>query len=437
MFILVFLTVHLHARPISVSQQIHELIRAVSSDSISKHLDQLCWANGHQSRVTYTPGNYFAAEYIAQYLESLPGIHSVQRDTFYMQYATSPYHTWPLINIVATLPGKAQEPKTIILGAHYDASASREGGSSYYSAHWETLRAQGADDNASGVAAMLEIARILSDPSRLFEPDENLVFIAFAAEEYHPGHPNYHHLGSLYDAEKRKKTNAPLQAALILDMIAYNPNTDYIEVISNEASLWLADKVYESAQNYIDSLILNETPVDVPYSDHESYQQYGFSSILLMENDSPWNDDLPFYTSNPYYHKTTDKIETLNFSLLEKVTQLALATLAELSQNQPAYIFDTDPAFSASKPSDFHLKTYPNPFNYSTQITFQLNEPGPVTIEIFDLGGKKVDVLCQNDYFTAGTHKISWNARENASGLYLMAIRSTGKTYYSKLTLIR
>jgi hypothetical protein len=228
-----------------------------------------------------------------------------------------------------------------------------------------------------------------------------------------------------------------LQAALILDMIAYNPNTDYIEIISNEASLWLADKVYESAQNYIDSLTLNETPVDVPYSDHESYQQYGFSSILLMENDSPWNDDWPFYTSNPYYHKTTDKIETLNFSLFEKITQLALATLADLSKDQPANMFGPDPALSASKPADFLLKTYPNPFNYSTQIAFHLIEPGPVTIEIFDLTGKKVDVLCQNDYFTAGAHNVRWNAKGYASGLYLLAIRSAGTHHYSKLTLIR
>lgn len=316
-FIIVFLLILniSFGQSLSYNQQIQDLADSVNIGNIENHITQLCWANGFESRVTFTQGNYIAAEYIAQYFESLPGISSVVRDTFNLYVATPPYNGYPIINIIATLEGTYVDSGMIILGGHYDASGSHE---SNWGTHWSTLKAQGADDNATGVASLMEIARILSSPENHFINTKTIKFIAFAAEEYHPEHSTYHHIGSLYDAQKTYQHNLRLDAVVVLDMIGYNPITDYVEIISNTSSLWLTDYVYDSVNLYVPNLITNATPVDVSYSDHDSYQQYGYSAILLMENDSPWNDDPPNYLSNPFYHSIGDSIGTLNFSVVEK-----------------------------------------------------------------------------------------------------------------------
>jgi len=74
-------------------------------------------------------------------------------------------------NIVATLPGNGSNPGAVLLVAHYDSRP--------IDAYDGSSRAPGANDNGSGVAAMLEIARLLSTQ----EWNMDVVFVAFAAEE--------------------------------------------------------------------------------------------------------------------------------------------------------------------------------------------------------------------------------------------------------------
>ena len=94
---------------IAQKADIQELVDMVSSSEIQIQLDSLCWSGGYQSRITYTEGSYYSAEYIATYFESLPGITRVERDTFYMNYASPPYNTYPLINIAAYLEGSSDD----------------------------------------------------------------------------------------------------------------------------------------------------------------------------------------------------------------------------------------------------------------------------------------------------------------------------------------
>jgi hypothetical protein len=417
----------------SYSIKIQELVNEISSDSLKKHLDSLCWANGHQSRITFTPGNYYSAEYIARYFESLPGISSVSRDTFYFDTLPEPYDTYPMINIIATLEGDHPDSGNIIIGGHYDASASRESGNEYYQAYWQTLKAQGADDNASGVAAMMEIARILSDPEHAIQTESTVKFIAFAAEEYHPVHAEYHHIGSLYDALDRYNRGELIKAVIVLDMIAYNPNTDYIEVIADNQSMWLADLIYDINELYTDDLKMNDWPADVPYSDHESYQRYGFSSILLMENDSPWNNDQPYYTSNPYYHKTSDLASTINQVQMRKVTQLALASVADLANAGET----TGISSEQEIPDDLKIRVYPNPFNTRVLISITLAGRCNVNAEIFSISGENVAKLADNDVMDEGYNTLHWDADGQASGIYILRINTSRGVGYSKLSLIR
>ncbi len=419
----------LQGQSLTYNIKIQELCDMVDEENISLTLADLCWANGYQSRVTFTPGNYYAAEYIAQFFESLPGISTVVRDTFYLSTATYPYNGYPIINVSATLEGSEPDSGYILLGAHYDASGNHEGD---WDTNWQNIRAQGADDNATGVAGVMEVARVLSNPASNFINKKTIKFVAFGAEEYHPTHPNYHHIGSLFDAEATQKNNENLQATIILDMFGYNPLSEYVEVISDNPSLWLADQVYQAISLYTPSLETNSTPADVPYSDHDSYQKYGFPSILLMENDRPWNNQLPDYQANPFYHSIGDSISTLNLSLITKVIKSALASIAHFSGSNE--ITSITESHDSNASEQLRFTVYPNPSNSQTTFQIDLAQALNLSIDIFNATGQMVGSLAKNIFYESGVHSISWNTNHLASGLYFVSL--SGNNYYKNFKLI-
>jgi hypothetical protein len=419
------------AQSIEYNPKIKSLVDSVSIGNLQNHIEQLCWAGGYQTRSTHTLGNYAAAEYIATYFESLPGITEVVRDTFYIYSSTPPYHVSPVINIVAYLQGSDSE--ITLIGAHYDASGSRDSATDY-DENWQTMKIQGADDNATGVAAIMEIARILSDAANNLGNKKTIKFIAFAAEEYHPTNPGVHHAGSLWDADKMYDNKENLTSVIVLDMFGYNPLKDYVEVISNNPSLWLADIIYENKDHYVPSLETNTFPADVPYSDHESYQKFGFPAILLMENDRPWNDDSPNYLKNPYYHTEADTIGTLNFSLIHNVTKTALSNVAYLSIGELSAIEENS---GEILPITFKAKAFPNPFNAQTQIQFELFKPQQLSISLYNLLGQEIVSLETDTRFNSGQHTIKWDAHNFSSGIYICRISGEDINYGFKLNLIK
>ena len=66
-----FLSNLLLGQSISYDQKIQTMVDLVNEDTLRHHVSELCLAEGYQSRVTFTPGNYYAAEYIAQYFQLL------------------------------------------------------------------------------------------------------------------------------------------------------------------------------------------------------------------------------------------------------------------------------------------------------------------------------------------------------------------------------
>lgn len=82
-------------------------------------------------------------------------------------------------------------------------------------------------------------------------------------------------------------------------------------------------------------------------------------------------------------------------------------------------------------------QNYPNPFNPSTIIQYQLNEQTEVTLEIFDLLGRKVAVLIDGDRKVAGTHQVVFEASTLSSGIYIYKLETKDKALYKKMTLIK
>ena len=89
-----------------------------------------------------------------------------------------------------------------------------------------------------------------------------------------------------------------------------------------------------------------------------------------------------------------------------------------------------------SAPDDAILTNYPNPFNPSTIIRYQLPENGPVTLQVFDLLGRQVAELV-NEVQSAGLHSIHFNAEHLSSGLYIYRLQAGDQVLTRQMSLVK
>lgn len=91
----------------------------------------------------------------------------------------------------------------------------------------------------------------------------------------------------------------------------------------------------------------------------------------------------------------------------------------------------------AAKPTDLTLlPNYPNPFNPTTNITYQLPETGRVNVGVYDITGRRVQTLVDGVQ-KAGIHTIQFNASQLSTGIYLYKIQWGSKSIVRKMTLIK
>ncbi|MDD8028846.1 MAG: M20/M25/M40 family metallo-hydrolase [Acidobacteriota bacterium] len=205
-------------------------------------------------------------------------------------------------NIIATLPGKAVPNRVVIVCAHYDSISDEP----------ETL-APGADDNASGTAAVLEIARVLAAAPL----DYTVKFICFSAEEWGL-------YGSSFYAQRAKSRGERIVGVINMDMISYTDSDDpLLEVYVNPASRWLADQYLEAAEIYAPLAASKITDSSATWSDHSPFWDQGFAALCAIEESAG---------RNPYYHETTDTLDKLNMNYCTSVTRASLASAADLAR---------------------------------------------------------------------------------------------------------
>ncbi|MEE9555118.1 MAG: right-handed parallel beta-helix repeat-containing protein [candidate division Zixibacteria bacterium] len=88
-------------------------------------------------------------------------------------------------------------------------------------------------------------------------------------------------------------------------------------------------------------------------------------------------------------------------------------------------------------PESFLLaQNYPNPFNASTSIEFSLENGADVTVEVFDVLGKKVQTLADG-HRSAGNHMVTWDASKQSTGVYFYRITADGSTETRKMSLLK
>jgi hypothetical protein len=81
-------------------------------------------------------------------------------------------------------------------------------------------------------------------------------------------------------------------------------------------------------------------------------------------------------------------------------------------------------------------QNYPNPFNPQTEIRFTLDRAARVNLAVFDVAGAHVRTL-KDGYMNTGSHRISFNADDLPSGIYIYRLKANGVTQSRKMTLIK
>jgi hypothetical protein len=202
-------------------------------------------------------------------------------------------------NVVATLEGTDTAANaTFILSAHYD-----------------TVRdSLGANDDGSGVAAMLAIAKVMSQYSFNY----TIRFIAFSGEEEGI-------YGSFSYARDSYDNGENIVADLNLDTVGYANATEDGQIllfVVPQRSVWIPDFAATVAVKYNDIIHLRtETIPDYRGGDHQPFADYGYDSTSIVE-------------SSPYEWENSpgDTPDHINWSYLVKVTKLTLAVTAEITQ---------------------------------------------------------------------------------------------------------
>ncbi len=93
-------------------------------------------------------------------------------------------------------------------------------------------------------------------------------------------------------------------------------------------------------------------------------------------------------------------------------------------------------------PGEMSLSAYPNPFNASTNIEFNISRPGEVTLDIFDISGRRVRKITDNENYDRGKHSLIWDGKNNAgetlpSGVYLVKISACGDNKSTRIVLLK
>ena len=92
---------------------------------------------------------------------------------------------------------------------------------------------------------------------------------------------------------------------------------------------------------------------------------------------------------------------------------------------------------TGKNPDSFEvLGAYPNPFNPDTTVSFTLDQPGNITVDVFNVAGQKVDTLIES-IMNTGRHDITWKAGAMSSGVYFIRVHNGFNVKTVPVTLLK
>ncbi len=227
-------------------------------------------------------------------------------------------------NIIATY--NPLEKNRLVVGAHYDVAGDQPG----------------ADDNASGIAGLLETARLIAENKP--ELDYRIDFVAYCLEE--PPFFGKKEMGSYVHAESLKKSHIDVLGMICYEMIGYfsdaagsqpNPKPElasdfpdtgnFITVVGINRFKDFSSKVHQlmSENDGIQTLMINFPANDdlASLSDHRNYWQMGYPAVMITDTATVRN--------GANYHSITDTIDTLDFDRMTEVVNSSYNAIIKIS----------------------------------------------------------------------------------------------------------
>jgi len=282
--------------------KITNIIKMVNESLIMGFLESLV---SYGPRLTGTYGCEKAAEYLFEQFENM-GL-----ETRYQNWASFgnrlPLRVYNAKNIEGTLIGKDPSKEILVFNGHYDS----------------VKISPGANDDGSGIAAILTAAYIL----REFEFNRTIKFVAFSGEEQGL-------FGSRAYVKEAYENNEEIFVELNADMIGYAEGARgrNVSISSTEDAKWVVNKIKEVNENYnigfnVKAGWAMKQRGSRGGSDYHDFLLYGYESVAFWQSGG----------GKSYYHTAEDTIEHVNLSYLVNVTKLIVGSLAYLADMENEY----------------------------------------------------------------------------------------------------
>jgi len=297
------------ARPELWDVSIQALVDAVDANRWFGDIQTL----GQWSRNSRNAGNATARDWLVSQFQALPGM------TVTTQSFTIPSPSTTSFNVIATLTGTTRPNDWYIVGGHFDSLPS-------------SGASPGCEDNGSGTAGVLEMARIFA----AHPPEATIIFICYSGEEQGLYGSTAHAAGLVTSGD-----NAKVHAVLTMDMIGYTGDSD-IDCLLEAGSIaqFMIDAYSAAAAQYTTLRIV--TSLNPFGSDHVPYLNRNMPALLTIEND--WD-------SYPSYHRSSDTAANITLDMGLQTLRMNVGALAKMiADGAPGSGSDTigvyDPATS-------------------------------------------------------------------------------------------
>jgi Zn-dependent M28 family amino/carboxypeptidase len=283
------------------------------SANLKSHVTMLAGTIGERNTI-----HYKSLQEGAQYLES-----SLRGNGFDVSSQEYVADGRTVRNLIAEISGASRRSEIVVVGAHYDT----------------VFDCPGADDNTSGTAALLELARLL----KATHPARTVRFVAFVNEE--PPYFQTANMGSWVYAKKAHAAYDKIVAALSLETVGmysdvadsqhyppgfsllYPSQGNFIAFIGNVASRGL---VRDTIRSFRRSTPFPSQGSAVPgwiagvgWSDHWSFWQEGYPAVMVTDT---------ALFRNPNYHQPNDKPDTLDYDRMARVVRGLATVVADLGK---------------------------------------------------------------------------------------------------------
>jgi len=350
------------------------------------------------------------------------------------------YNNYLAHNILARKSGHKNDSITYVIDAHFDGVS----------------QTPGADDNASGVAGLMEAIRILGD----YEFENSLRFIGFDVEEagligsqryvaqaipaYErtAGVINFEMIG--YISQQINSQTLPagfgqLFPAVVAAVQSDSMRGNFIINVGNVPSAVLSAAFDSAAVRYVPGLRVisllvpgtGQIAPDLRRSDHARFWDAGLQALMITDGAD---------TRNLAYHTANDTLARLNMTFMRRVVQASIGALADLAKPMSAgkgdylYAVPVSVEVHAHKNCDFKLFPSPNDGKFTLQINSCDIPFGPASVRLFSLDGKQ---QYQAWLASETSHTLAIQLPELGTGTYLLVVDDGHESWTEKVVVQR